>query len=94
MQLGFYVLAAQHDDALTAAGEIGAGETWYPAGRAKGWTRSLDMTKLEEIAERMASVSRSISAEQWPATPGDACSNCAVRIICPVQPDGREAFST
>lgn len=94
MQLGFYVLAASQDEDLQPLGDVGAGETWYPAGRAKGWTRSLDMTRLDDIAERMASVSRAVSAEAWPATPGDACGTCAVRIICPAQPDGRGAFST
>jgi hypothetical protein len=42
----------------------------------------------------MLTLGAAIKAEQWEPTPGDACSNCAVRIVCPLQPEGREAFSS
>jgi RecB family exonuclease len=95
LQLGFYLLAAIGDDELTGDGEeVVAAESWHPATRNKGWVRQFDPSTLDSLTERMRKLSSAITAEQWEPTPGDACGTCAVRIVCPVQPEGREAFSS
>jgi superfamily I DNA/RNA helicase len=94
LQLGFYLLAAKNDDALAQHGEATSAESWHPATDYKGWTRAFDPSTIDELTSRMESLGAAISAERWDPTPGDACGNCAVRIVCPVQPEGREAFST
>ncbi len=94
LQLGFYLLAAMSDDALRSSGDVTAAESWHPATDYKGWTRAFDPSSLDELTTRMEALGIAISDEQWEPTPGDACGNCAVRIVCPVQPEGREAFSS
>ncbi|MBI5157143.1 MAG: ATP-dependent helicase [Acidimicrobiia bacterium] len=89
VQLGFYVLAS-------GEGTAGA-EFWYPgheAGKRKSVTvRRFDMTAMPTVVAEMTRVQRGILAEEWPATPGDHCDRCPVRIVCPEWPEGREAFS-
>lgn len=94
LQLGFYLMAAMSDPELAEMGEAVAAESWHPATDQKGWTRAFDPSSLDELRERMHAVGAAIREESWPATPGDACRTCAVRIVCPVQPEGREAFSS
>jgi superfamily I DNA/RNA helicase len=94
LQLGFYLLAAAGDEELAANGDVIAAESWHPATDRKGWRRAFDPASLDDLTERMRSVGAAIKAEVWQPTPGDACRTCAVRIVCPVQPEGREAFSS
>ncbi len=94
LQLGFYLLAASHDDEITDAGPVIAAESWHPASTYKGWVRAFDPSSLDSLTERMRALGAAIGEERWEPTPGDACGNCAVRIVCPVQPEGREAFSS
>ena len=94
LQLGFYLLAAAQDDEIAGVGDVVAAESWHPAAKYKGWIRAFDPSSLDSLTERMRKLGAAIGAEQWEPTPGDACGNCAVRIVCPVQPEGREAFST
>jgi RecB family exonuclease len=94
LQLGFYLLAAAQDDEIAAHGNVVAAESWHPASSYKGWIREFDPSSLDSLTERMRELGAAIGAEQWEPTPGDACGNCAVRIVCPVQPEGREAFSS
>ena len=94
MQLGFYTLAASENAELTETGPIDGAELWHPAATAKTWIRSFDMANLDALHTRMIDVGESLGAEDWTPRPGDACKNCTVRIVCPVQPQGREAFAT
>ncbi len=94
LQLGFYLLAAAQDDEITDAGPVIAAESWHPASTYKGWIRAFDPSSLDSLTERMRTLGAAIGAELWEPTPGDSCGNCAVRIVCPVQPEGREAFSS
>ena len=65
---------------------------WFPAAKPKTWIREFDPRRIGDLEERLRDIGRSIEAEDWQPTPGDACANCAVKIICPVQPEGREAY--
>ena len=94
LQLGFYLLAAAQDAGIAAAGDVVAAESWHPASKYKGWIRAFDPSSVDSLTERMRALGAAIGAERWEPTPGDACGNCAVRIVCPVQPEGREAFSS
>ncbi len=89
VQLGFYVLAS-------GEGVAGA-EFWYPGdapGKRKSVTvRRFEMNRLPEVRDEMLRVQAGILAEQWPATPGEHCERCPVRIVCPEWPEGREAYS-
>ena len=90
IQLGFYMMAAAADPQLD--GEITGAEMWFPAAKPKTWIREFDPSRIGDLEERLRDIGRSIEAEDWQPTPGDACANCAVKIICPVQPEGREAY--
>ncbi|MDH3250453.1 MAG: PD-(D/E)XK nuclease family protein, partial [Acidimicrobiia bacterium] len=79
---------------LAQIGEVVAAESWHPATNYKGWIREFDPSSLDSLTSRMQILAAAIRAERWEPTPGDACGNCAVRIVCPVQPEGREAFSS
>jgi superfamily I DNA/RNA helicase/CRISPR/Cas system-associated exonuclease Cas4 (RecB family) len=92
LQLAFYALAAAADPALS--GDIGSAELWYPATSLKGFRRSLDMSRLDELAGCLESIAESIVDERWDPQPGDACERCSVRIVCPEWPEGREAYIT
>ncbi|OFW67350.1 MAG: hypothetical protein A2Z12_06505 [Actinobacteria bacterium RBG_16_68_21] len=90
IQLGFYVLAT----AETARGA----EMWFPGsepGRRKSVAiRRFSMDRLGEVTEAMRRVQSGVLAERWDATPGDHCERCSVRILCPLWPEGREAFAS
>lgn len=94
LQLGFYLLAAERDAEIAAAGDVVAAESWHPGSNYKGWIREFDPASVESLTDRMRELGAAIGAERWEPNPGDACANCAVRIVCPVQPEGREAFSS
>jgi hypothetical protein len=55
--------------------------------------REFDPAALADIEDRMRAVAAGVAAEQWPATPGPACTYCAVASVCPARPEGKEAFS-
>jgi superfamily I DNA/RNA helicase/CRISPR/Cas system-associated exonuclease Cas4 (RecB family) len=94
-QLGFYLLAAQADPDISTAGTPDHAELWYPlAFKKSGITvREFDPAALSDIEDRMRAVAAGVAAEQWPATPGPACTYCAVASVCPARPEGKEAFS-
>lgn len=95
LQLGFYLLAASHDPALTKLGTPTGAEFWYPyASRARKTIsrRTFDATNLDEVEVRLAAAADGITSEAWPATPSAACERCPVRIVCPAQPEGAEGF--
>lgn len=92
IQLGFYALAASVDADMRKIGPVGGAESWHPAASARSWIREFDMTNIEDLRERMIAISTSLAAEDWTPKPGAACERCPVRIVCPAQPQGREAF--
>ncbi len=95
IQLGFYVLAAQHDPEVSRHGPIGGAELWYPAcpqRRQPFATRSFDMGNLPLVQEAMAGLAADVEAERWEPVPGDACRNCSVRSSCPAVPEGQEPY--
>ncbi len=92
-QLGFYLIAARRDPALTALGAPGAAELWYPATRAKSVTvRKFDPAKIDEVSARLQEAAEGIAAEDWTPRTNDRCSRCPVRSVCPEWPEGREAY--
>ncbi len=96
VQLAFYLLAAGADEALADHGQPAAAEFWYPATykRQSVATRELDPARLDEVREAMRLAAEGIAAEAWPATPGQQCDSCRVRLVCPAWPEGREAYAS
>ncbi|MDP8958701.1 MAG: PD-(D/E)XK nuclease family protein [Actinomycetota bacterium] len=93
LQLGFYLLAAAHDPALTRHGRPAHAEFWYPARKSKDCTvRTFDPHNLPMVEADLARVAEGILAEDWAPTVGEACDRCPVRLVCPAWPEGREAF--
>ena len=96
LQLGYYLLAAREDAELRDLGEPIGAELWYPLKMLEGGpaVRLFDAAQLEEITERMTAVTDGILAEDWVPTPGPHCLHCAVALVCPARPEGREAFAS
>lgn len=95
LQLGFYLLSAATDPDITRHGAPLSGEMWFPvANRRTTVVRAFDGENLPDIESRMRTVARGISQERWPATANDGCDRCPVRLVCPAQPDGKEAFAS
>ena len=94
LQLGFYVIAARETPEVSSQGVASKAEMWFPMHALKRsiTTRSLDISRLEEIENRMAAVALGIANEDWTPTPGTACLRCPVRLVCPAVPEGKEAF--
>jgi superfamily I DNA/RNA helicase/RecB family exonuclease len=91
LQLGFYMLAANADAAVAELGEVTEAEFWYPLSTTTKPIR-FDPANLESVRDTLVSVAAGISAEAWPATPNDRCDGCAVKLVCPEWPEGREAY--
>jgi RecB family exonuclease len=89
VQLGFYTMAAQSRfDRRVADAQF-----WYPRTNAKSVsTRSLEISRLEEIQEKMSATTQSIREEDWSPLAGDHCKRCSFRLSCPAWPEGRGAF--
>lgn len=92
LQLGFYLLAARRDPAITAHGAPVEAEFWYPFSTHKQKWVPFETSRLGEVAGQMREVTQAIRAEDWTPRPGKACDRCAVKLVCPAWPDGREAF--
>ncbi|HUO45497.1 MAG TPA: ATP-dependent DNA helicase [Acidimicrobiia bacterium] len=89
LQLGFYLLAVASDPELSAMGEPTEAELWYPLG---GERRSFKRSELPSVARQLIDIGDSIASEDWTPTPGPACARCALRLVCPAWPEGREGF--
>ncbi len=89
IQLGFYVLASEDD--------VAGAEFWYPgveAGRRKSVAvRSFEMGRTDDVIAAMRTAQEGILGEEWEPIPGDHCDRCPVRIVCPLWPEGQEAFA-
>ncbi|MGB5188271.1 MAG: ATP-dependent DNA helicase [Acidimicrobiia bacterium] len=94
LQLGYYVIAARENPDVATHGMASEAEMWFPMHALKRSiaTRTLDVSRLEAIEDRMAAVARGIADEDWAPTPGAACVRCPVRLACPAVPDGKQAF--
>ncbi len=93
LQLGFYLLAAETDPAVSPLGRVAGAEMWFPAAHTKSVSiRPFDPERRDEVRDQMAQAAAGIRAERWDPTPGDHCRNCAVRRVCPEWPEGREAY--
>lgn len=90
LQLGFYILAVAPE-----LGETAAAEMWFPASRAKKITiRRFDPECASAVLELMSAAAAGIRAEDWtPVRDDETCRRCAVRLVCPEWPEGREAFT-
>ena len=94
LQLGYYVIAAREHPDLASEGVISHAEMWFPMHALKHSiaTRALDVSRLDEIEDRMKATAHGISNEDWAPTPGTACQRCPVRLVCPAVAEGKEAF--
>ena len=93
LQLGFYWLAADMDEAVSAQGPVVATEFWYPL--ADSPTRRVlpfDRTALRETRQRLVAIARGVAAEDWAPRPGNVCNRCEVKLVCPAWPEGQEAY--
>ena len=96
LQLGYYAIAAGHDNTLAETGDVVGAEFWYPKETKKHSivTRDLDMANLEDLRSEMVRIADEIRAEAFIPTPGDACRNCPATSTCPALESGVEAFSS
>jgi superfamily I DNA/RNA helicase/RecB family exonuclease len=86
LQLGFYVAAvAREFDSEVVA------EMWIPRARGR-WRRPFDPGRLDEVEERLTEAARGILDEEWTPRMGSHCRRCSVRLVCPLWPEGKEAF--
>lgn len=92
IQLGLYVLGLRGSEPTP----VGGAEFWYPAhrlGEGKSVTRrALEMDRMAEVEEALATAAGGILAERWDPITGPDCDRCPVRIVCPEWPEGKEAF--
>lgn len=92
IQLAFYLAAAQKDPQVLKHGTPTEAEFWYPAAdRKKKWV-AFDPSRLDEVLASMAEIAEGIRAEDWTPRIGAHCNNCSVKLVCPLWPEGREAF--
>ncbi len=96
LQLGFYLIAAREDPAISEHGEPSHAEMWFPMRPLKSSiaVRSFDPSLVDDIEDRIAAVAVGIDTEDWQPTPGPACERCPVRLACPAMPEGKEAFAS
>lgn len=94
LQLGFYLLAAREDEQLSTLGEPAEAELWYPRARSGNFRRAFDPGRLDETRATLVDIAHAIGDERWEPRPGSDCRRCAVRPVCPVWPEGQEAYVT
>lgn len=92
LQLAFYLLAAAADPRLAEKGQPTGAELWYPRTTYKGFRRSFDISELVPVQTEMEHATDRIQAEDWAPRINPNCAKCQVRIVCPLWPEGREAF--
>ncbi len=96
LQLGYYVLAARDDASLVSKGSIVGAEFWYPRidpNKTSIVTRSLEPSQLDGVTAELEAITKAIAAERFDPVVGKHCDRCDVALVCPAQPQGREAFA-
>lgn len=93
LQLGFYFLAATEDPYLRSFELPFRAEAWYPRARVKDWIRTFDEAQIEDVRQRLIRIADAIALERWEPLAGAGCPRCPVKSVCPIWPEGREAFS-
>ncbi len=95
LQLGFYALAVGADEELRQLGEPVAAEFWYPlrVTTSSLTTRSLDLSNLPEIGQRLIQLGEDIADERWNPVVGDWCERCDFATSCPARPQGGDQFA-
>lgn len=95
LQLGFYLIGARETPGISALGPATEAEMWFPMSPQKRSIakRPFDISNLDDVEARMATVAAGIGAEDWTPTPGPECNRCDLRAICPAMPEGKEAFA-
>lgn len=92
LQLGFYVLAAATDPALSEHGRPVEAQLWYPSRIPGRWRYDFDLQNLDSITDRLRTAARAIAAEDWEPRVSKTCVRCPVRMLCDRWPEGREAY--
>lgn len=93
-QLGYYLLAARLDPAITRHGDVEGAEFWHPKSLTRGsvTTRSFDVGLLDEVRDDLVAIALAIRNQDFTPMPGDGCRTCPATSTCPAQPQGDEAF--
>jgi len=93
IQLAFYLVAAQADPDVTAIGEPTEAEFWHPLTDRKTKYLALDPSRSSEVLDAMRSIAIGIESEDWTPKLGAGCKRCTIKLVCPLWPEGREAYS-
>ena len=94
-QLGFYLLAAMADPAITAVGEPREAEMWFPSRQTQTVpTSSFDFANIADVEARLIDIARGIRQEDWQARINPGCRHCRVRLVCPEWPEGKGAYES
>ena len=92
LQLGFYLLAAKQDETVRERGIPAEAEFWYPLSDRKSMAVAFDPDNLEDLADKLEDITGAIRAEDWRTVVSKECDRCAVKLVCPEWPEGREAY--
>ncbi len=92
IQLAFYLVAAQADAEIAKIGNPTEAEFWHPLSKSKKKFLALDPSKTEEIIDSMKEIAVGIQSEDWTPKLGAGCSRCTIKLVCPLWPEGREAY--
>ena len=94
IQLGYYLLAAAHDDHVGAFGAAKHAEYWHPlATSATKRVTTFDPTQIESVRDRLVEIAAGIRSEDWTPSPSERCRTCSVQLVCPAWPEGQEAYA-
>ena len=92
IQLAFYLIAAQADPEVAELGEPTEAEFWHPLAKTKKKYLALDPSKTTEVLSSMKHIAEGIREEDWTPKLGSGCSRCTIKLVCPLWPEGREAY--
>lgn len=92
LQLGFYLLAARQDTTLISQGRPASAQMWFWPHPDRKWIREFDPKNLDQIQHRLEAITRGVQEEQFQPKVGKHCERCSVKIVCPLWPEGQEAF--
>ncbi len=92
IQLAFYLAAARQDPSVQELGECAEAEFWYPLSKNKTKWFALDTDRVDDVLDTMRDIASGIASEDWTPRLGKGCERCAFRWVCPLWPEGQEAF--